>query len=383
MTAGAKITAVLRLAFWVSALGIVYTHAGYPVLLKLLALVSGRGRLGRGPASDLPRVSLVIAAYDEEHVIAAKVQGVLALDYPRDRLEVIVCSDGSADATVARATEAGADVVLDLPRGGKIRAQNAGVERASGELLAFSDANSTWEPDALRRLVEPFADPAVGYACGQVEFVNPAGDSQEGAYWRYEMVIRSLESSLAGVTAGNGAIYAVRPEAYIEVDPRMGHDLSFPFNLTKRGWRCVYQPEARATEKMVPTNEGEFLRKRRMMSHTWPIVVEGGMLSPRGYSPLYALEVLSHRLLRYGSPFLHLIAFVANVLLLRRGGVYRLTLLAQVGLVVAALAGSRAQSRVLKLAWYYALVTASPAAGLVDYLRTGTPAEWEKAEGTR
>ena len=378
---------MLRAAFWSSALAVVYTHAGYPALLKLLAVLRGRdagdGRDRDATASELPRVSLVIAAYDEEDVIAAKVRNVLALDYPRDRLEVIVCSDGSADATVARAGEAGADVVLDLPRGGKVRAQDAGVARASGDLIAFSDANSTWQPDALRRLVEPFADPAVGYACGQVEFVNPAGDSQEGAYWRYEMMIRAVESSLAGVTAGNGAIYAVRPAAYIQVDPRMGHDLSFPFNLTKRGWRCVYQAEARATEKMVPTNEGEFLRKRRMMSHTWPIVVEGGMLSPRGYSPLYALEVLSHRLLRYGSPFLHLIAFVANVLLLRRGGVYRLTLLAQAGLVVAALAGSRAQSRVLKLAWYYALVTASPAAGLVDYLRTGTPAEWEKAEGTR
>jgi hypothetical protein len=197
------------------------------------------------------------------------------------------------------------------------------------------------------------------------------------------MVVRSLESSLAGVTAGNGAIYAVRPEAYIEVDSRMGHDLSFPFNLTKRGWRCVYQPEARATEKMVPTNEGEFLRKRRMMSHTWPIVLEGGMLSPRGYSPAYALEIVSHRLLRYASPFLHVIALAGNALLLRRGGVYRLTFAAQLGLIAAALAGSKAESRLLKLAWYYALVTASPAAGLVDYLRTGTPAEWEKAEGTR
>jgi len=156
----------------------------------------------------------------------------------------------------------------------------------------------------------------------------------------------------------------------------MGHDLSFPFNLTKKGWRCVYQPAARATEKMVPTNEGEFHRKRRMMSHTWPIVVEGGMLSPRGYSPLYALEIVSHRLLRYTSPFLHLKAFAANVALLRRGRVYRLTLLAQLALVAAALAGN-------KLARYYVLVTASPALGLYDYLRTGTPAEWEKAEGTR
>ena len=374
---------MLRAAFWGSALAIVYTHAGYPALLKLL--VRGRAEPDHGPLEgELPRVSLVIAAYDEGDVIAAKVANVLALDYPRDRLELIVCSDGSSDATVQRARAAGADLVLDLPRGGKVRTQDAGVARASGDLVAFSDANSTWEPDALRRLVEPFAGrPDVGYVCGQVRFVNPEGDSQEGAYWRYEMVVRELESSLAGVTAGNGAIYAVRPEAYIEVDPRMGHDLSFPFNLTKRGWRCLYQPAARATEKMVPTNEGEFRRKRRMMSHTWPIVLEGGMLAPRGYEPLYALQMASHRVLRYASPFLHLKAFAANVALLGRGRVYKFTLLTQLALVGAALAGSRAKARPLKLAWYYALVTASPAAGLFDYLRTGTPAEWEKAEGTR
>jgi hypothetical protein len=371
---------VLRAAFWASALAIVYTHAGYPALLELLAR---RRRPDPPPPADPPSVSLVVAAYDEADVIERKVQNALALDYPRDRLELVVCSDGSSDATVERARAAGADVVLDLPRGGKIRAQDAGVRRARGQVVAFSDANSTWEPDALRRLVEPFADPGVGYVCGQVRFVNPGGDSEEGAYWRYEMAIRERESRLAGVTAGNGAIYAVRRDAYVEVDPRMGHDLSFPFNLTKRGWRCVYQPAARATEKMVPTNEGEFLRKRRMMSHTWPIVIEGGLLSPRGYPPLYALEIASHRLLRYATPFLHGIALATNLALADRGRIYKLTLAAQLALIAAAALGSKMSPRPLKLAWYYALVTASPAAGLWDYARTGTPAEWEKAEGTR
>jgi hypothetical protein len=222
----------------------------------------------------------------------------------------------------------------------------------------------------------------VGYVCGQVRFVGDGG-SQEGAYWRYEMKLRELESGLAGVTAGNGAIYAVRREAYVEVDPRMGHDLSFPFNMVKNGWRALYQPEARATEKMVPTNEGEGRRKRRMMSHAWAIVLEGGLLSPRGYSPAYALEMFSHRVLRYGSPFLHLAALAANLGLLRRGRIYRLALAAQLSLLAAAALGGAAAPRPLKLARYYFLVTASPALGLVDYLRTGTPAEWEKAEGTR
>ena len=160
------------------------------------------------------------------------------------------------------------------------------------------------------------------------------------------------------------------------VDPRMGHDLSFPFNMVKRGWRPVYEPGARATEKMVPTIEGEFARKRRMMGHTWPIVLRGGLLSPRGYGPLYALQIFSHRLLRYASPFLHLIALGANVALLGEGPLYAVTLAIQLALLVGALVGVR-------IARYYVLMTASLAAGLWDWLRRGTPAEWEKAEGTR
>ncbi|MEJ7781980.1 MAG: glycosyltransferase, partial [Solirubrobacteraceae bacterium] len=223
----------------------------------------------------------MVAAHDEESVIARKVADAHAQAWPADRLEVIVCSDGSTDATVAEARAAGAEVVLDLPRGGKVRAQDAGVEAARGEIVAFGDANARWERDALRELIAPFGDPGVGYVCGQVRFVNEEGTNQEGLYWRYEMTLRSLESRLASVTGGNGAIYATRRAAYLVVDPIMGHDLSFPFNMVKRGWRAVYAPRARATEKMVPSIEGEFARKRRMMSHAWPIVLRGGILSPR------------------------------------------------------------------------------------------------------
>ena len=138
-------------------------------------------------------------------------------------------------------------------------------------------------------------------------------------YWRYELAVRGLESRLCSITAGNGAIYATRRDAYIVVDPIMGHDLSLPFNMVKRGLRAVYVPGARASEKMVPSLEGEFARKRRMMSHTWPILLRGGMLSPRGYPPGYALMILSHRLLRYCTPRLHVLALAANVALLAIG----------------------------------------------------------------
>ena len=361
-----------RSTLWLSGLALAWTHAGYALLLALL-------RRGSNPAARAPgepKVSLIVAAYGEEAVIGAKVRNALALDWPRDRLEVLVAGDGGADpgadGTVAEATSAGADVVLALPRGGKVRAQDAAVRRASGELLAFSDANASWEPGALRELVQPFADEAVGYACGQVTFVNDEGTNQEGLYWRYEMWLRERESGLASVTAGNGAIYAVRPDAYFEGDPRVSHDLAFPFALVKRGWRCVYVPQARATEKMVPSVEGEWRRKRRMMAHAWPAIATGGLADPRGYPPLYALMILSHRLLRYASPFLH------GLLLLSSRGRLRA---AQLALLAAAAAPVRRQP--FLLARYYVLTTASIAFGLHDWLRHGTAATWEQAEGTR
>ncbi len=372
---------MLEIAFWASVALLLYTHAGYPLLLWLLA--GRRRRPDPAPPGHLPGASVIVAAYDEEAVIARKVANLRSLDYPTDRLEVIVASDGSSDQTVGRARSAGAHLVLDLPRRGKVRTQDAAVERAGGEILAFSDANSLWTTDALRRLVAPFADPRVGYVCGQVRFTRPDGANQEGAYWRYEMAIRELESRLGGVTGGNGAIYAARRGAYLVVDPRMGHDLSFPFNMVKRGWRAVYAPDARAEEKMVPSIEGEFARKRRMMSHAWPIVLRGGMLSPRGYGPLYAWQIASHRVLRYLSPFLHVVALGTNVALLGEDPLYLATLVGQAGLLLAAALAPLVAVRPFRLAYYYVLMTASLVAGLWDWLRSGTPAGWEKAEGTR
>ncbi len=381
---------LLKTAFWASAGLLVYTHAGYPAALAALDRVRGRpgeaGASGSAAAvsdAQLPGVSVIIAAYAEEAVIAERVANLRALDYPADRLEVIVACDGSPDATVQRARDAGADLVLELPRGGKVRAQDAAVRRARHEITAFSDANVTWAPDALRRLVEPFADPQVGYVCGQVRFVNQRGTNQEGVYWRYEMAVRGLESRLASVTGGNGAIYATRRYSYIVVDPIMGHDLSFPFNMVKRGWRAVYAPGARASEKMVPSIEGEFRRKRRMMSHGWPILVRGGMLSPRGYDPGYAAMIVSHRVLRYVSPFLHLAALAAAVALIGQGWVYAAATALQAALLAAALAARVLPLRPLLVARYYVLTTASLAAGLWDWLAHGTHAGWEAAEGTR
>ncbi len=380
----------LEIVFWLCVGLIVWTQLGYALALALLVRMRPRRAAGGGTgAGEAPSLSLIVAAHDEESVIAAKVANALSLEYPRDRLEVIVACDGCTDQTAARAREAGADLVLELPRGGKIRAQDAAVERSRGEIVAFSDANAAWDPQAAGALAAAFRDPRVGYACGQVRFVQAArgdeGSNQEGLYWRYELAVRDHESRLSSITAGNGAIYATRRSTYIVVDPLMGHDLSLPFNMVKRGLRAVYVPQARATEKMVPSLGGEFARKRRMMSHTWPILLRGGMLSPRGYPPGYALMIVSHRLLRYITPGLHLLALAANVglLALGAGTIYAVTLALQLALLgAAALAGS-VRARPLLIARYYVLTTASPAAGLWDWLRHGTSASWEAAEGTR
>jgi cellulose synthase/poly-beta-1,6-N-acetylglucosamine synthase-like glycosyltransferase len=392
------VTAVAATLFWLSAGLLVYTHLAYPLVLRLLVQLKGHSAGGgdsedsagrrspeseTGPAARAPTVSLIIPAYDEQEVIAAKVANALALDYPRERLQIVVASDGSTDATAERARAAGADLVLELPPGGKVAALNAGAERASGEILAFSDANSSWAVDALRRLVAPFADPKVGYVCGQVRFLDPGGGNLEGAYWRYEMRIREMESALAGVTAGNGAIYAVRRDAYIPLSPSGSHDLSFPFAFAKRGLRSLYAPAARAEEKMVPTLEGEFARKRRMMVGLWDIVVGEGMLSPRGYPPLFAFEIASHRVLRYLSPLLHLAALLANAALLADGWFYVLTFALQLALIAAALLGRFLPLGPFRIARYYAMTTASIAAGLWDRWRHGAGGRWEKAAGTR
>ncbi|HWD11631.1 MAG TPA: glycosyltransferase [Solirubrobacteraceae bacterium] len=397
-------TVTLEVVFWLCCALIVWTQLGYAAALALVVRARRLGAdqtaerasapavsAGRAPGTDaaeLPALSLIVAAHDEGTVIETKVANALALDYPRDRLQVIVACDGCSDATAARARAAGADIVLELPRGGKVRAQDAAVAQARGELVAFSDANALWEPGAARALAGAFADSRVGYACGQVRFVQaggPRSGNQEGVYWRYELAVRGLESRLSSITAGNGAIYATRRESYISVDPIMGHDLSLPFNMVKRGWRAVYTSDARASEKMVPTLRGEFARKRRMMSHTWPIVLRGGMLSPRGYTPGYAVMILSHRLLRYATPALHLLALGANVALvaLGAGTLYAVTLGLQLALLLAAALAGAVPARALLIARYYVLTTASLAAGLWDWLRHGTEASWEAAEGTR
>ena len=369
--------------FWATAAALVWTHVGYAVFAAFLARVRPRA-VRKGDVT--PSVAVIVAAHDEEDVIAARLENLLALEYPSDRLEVVVASDASTDRTdeivETLAARDGRVRLVRCPRGGKVAAQNRAVRETGSEVVAFSDANSTWAPDALRKLVRSFADPAVAYVCGRVALRDPEGANREGAYWRYETWLRAQESALGSVTGGNGAIYAVRRADYSEVDPRFGHDLAFPYLMVQRGRRAVYEPAAVAFEKPARDFEAEYGRKARMFEHCWLIVAKGGMF--RRVGPLYLVELLSHRLLRYASGLLHVVLLVASVALVRRGLVYELALSAQLAWLVLAAAGRfRLPIPGAGVAYYYLLVTWAPLAALARYARFGVPAVWEKAEGTR
>jgi cellulose synthase/poly-beta-1,6-N-acetylglucosamine synthase-like glycosyltransferase len=362
---------VLQVVFWASLGALVWTHAAYPLAARVLAAVHGRPI--RTDDALAPTVTLVVAAYNEETVIERRLANLAALDYPKEKLEIVITSDASTDRTEELAEAAGARVIRN-PRGGKVAAQNKAVRETNGEIVAFSDANCTWAPDALRRLIRNFADPDVAYVCGRLDVQADDGRNKEGVYWRYELALRADESRLDSVTGGNGSIYAVRRSDYVDVDPRFGHDLSFPYLMVQRGRRAVYEPEAHAYEKATPTTEDEYRRKVRMFEHCWAIVLEGKML--RRLRPLYLLEILSHRHLRYASGLLHIVVLGTNIALVGHGAVYAVTLGLQLGLLLAALVG-------VGIARYYVLVTWATVVSLFNYLRRGVPTTWEAAEGTR
>ena len=372
---------VVRVLFWASLAGILWTHLGYPLVAALLARI--RTRTVR-KADVTPPVTVIIPAHDEESVIAARLDNLLALDYPAEQLEILVVSDGSTDRTDEIVQEHAARDsrirLLALPRGGKLAALNRAVGESTRDVVAFSDANSSWASDALRKLVRNLADEDVAYVCGKLRLERPDGTNREGVYWRYELWLRESESALGSITGGNGAIYAVRRVDYVA--HRFGQDLGLPDAMVKRGKRAVYEPEAVATERPASNLEDEYRRKVRMFPWAWQHMFEGRMLA--GVGPLYLFELLSHRVLRYASGILHVVLLASSIALARHGLVYQVALATQLAwLALAALGRLRVRVPGAGIAYYYFLVTWATLAALVSYLRFGVSPHWERAEGVR
>jgi glycosyltransferase involved in cell wall biosynthesis len=364
--------------FWASLGGLAWTHVGYPLAAAALRRVHAR-EVQKDEIT--PSVTMIVPAHDEEDVIGARVENLLALDYPEDRLELVVASDASTDRT--HEIVAGYDGrvrLLECERGGKLPALNRAVRETESEIVAFGDANTFWAPDALRKLVRSFADPDVAYVCGQQRLERDDGTNKEGVYWRYELWLRGNESALGSITGGNGAIYAVRRSDYVEWP--FGHDLGFPTLMVQRGRRAVYDPEALAFEKPSRDIEDEFRRKVRMLPWSWRYLFEAGSL--RGVPPLYLGQLISHRVLRYGSGLLHVTLLATSIALVGEGLPYQAALAAQAAWLGLAGAGKlRLPVPGAGLAYYYLLMSTATVAALGRYLREGAPLMWEKAEGTR
>jgi glycosyltransferase involved in cell wall biosynthesis len=369
---------ILKGLFWVSLGGLAWTHVGYPLAAAGLRRLRGQ-EIAKGEIT--PSVTLIVPAHDEEDVIGPRVENLLELDYPADRLQLVVASDGSTDRTnEIVASFDGRVRLLDCERAGKLPSMNRAVRETESDVVAFGDANATWAPDALRKLVRSFADPDVAYVCGQVRFEREDGTNKEGLYWRYEMWLRESESGLGSITGGNGAIYAVRRSDYVEWP--FGHDLGFPALMVQRGRRAVYEPEALAFEKPSRDIEDEYRRKVRMLPWSWRHLFEAGSL--RGVPPIYLWELLSHRVLRYASGLLHVTLLATSIALVGEGFVYQAVLAAQAAWLALAAAGKLG----LKvpgagIAYYYLLMSWATVVALGRYLREGAPLMWEKAEGTR
>jgi cellulose synthase/poly-beta-1,6-N-acetylglucosamine synthase-like glycosyltransferase len=301
--------------FWLSVGSIVYTYAGYPAILAVLS------RLRRTPppyAADTPMVTMLIAAYNEEVDIARKLDNTLALDYPRDRLQILVAADGSDDATadiVGQYADRRIELSYRPERRGKMAAINRAMPRVRGDIVVFSDANNTYAPDTLRHLVQPFSDPTVGAVSGAKVIVEEedALGASEGLYWKYESFIKEAESRLGSCTGVAGEILAIRRELFeAPPDAVINDDFYIAMRIIARGHRLIYAPQARSTERVSASAQDEVARRARIVAGRYQAMMLAPRLLPFN-RPGIVWQVVSHKFLRPLVPLAMVAALVTNI----------------------------------------------------------------------
>ena len=328
------------LLFWLATGLIGYTYAGFPLLVMLRARLRPRPHT---TADVTPSASVVIAAHEEEASIGARVDNLLAVDYPPERLEIVIASDGSTDRTVAEARRDDPRVrVLDLPRTGKASALNAAVAASTGEILVFSDANTAYAPDAIRQLVRSFADPEVGGVAGNQVYLKAlpgmpldASDATaigagERSYWDFDRVLKDAESLGGSVISATGAIYAIRRELFREVPDGVTDDFMTSTRVIAAGRRLVFEPNAVALEPVAGSSRSEYKRKVRIMTRGLRgVAMARGLLDPRRYG-FYAVQLFTHKVLRRLMAIPLLVIAATSLTLWENGPIYRLAVLGQV-----------------------------------------------------
>ena len=331
---------MLEIIFWFSVVFIFYAYAGYPLLLKAFSLLRSRS-LQKG--SFLPFASLIITAYNEEKRIEAKLKNSLEQDYPKEKLEIIVASDCSSDKTdqiVLSHRSTGIRLVRATERKGKENAQKYAVERASGEILVFSDVATVLDPNGVRKMIENFNDPTVGCVSSVDRFIDLDGKvSGEGAYVRYEMFLRGLESRINSVVGLSGSFFAARKEVCQNWAIDLQSDFNTLFNSIKMGLRGVSDPESIGYYKNITDEKKEFERKVRTVLRGISVFMKSlSLLNVFRYG-LFSWQLFSHKLCRWLVPFAMISAFFSNALLVSGSTFYFYTFWFQVFFYVVAFGG--------------------------------------------
>ena len=358
---------ILRFVFWLSAAALAYTYVGYPLLVAAFARLRPRP-VRRAPLE--PNVTVIITAYNEQRDLAAKLENTLALDYPKEKLEILVASDCSGDRTdeIARSFAArGVRLHRQAERLGKTAAQNSAVELASGEIILFSDATTLYERDVLRALMPSFADESVGCVAGRLVYVDPAETGVgRGAksYWGYETFLKTHESRACSLIGASGCLYAVRRAAYVPLYPEACSDFIIATKMVEQGLRAVYEPSAVCTEETNRRSDKEFKMRVRVIAQTFTdLWRHRAMLNPLR-AGFYAVELLSHKVLRYAVPLFLACLLLASAALAPSGLFFAAVFASQVSFYLAAAAGwlperAGARVRLLALPHYFVLANAA------------------------
>ncbi|MFN8543951.1 MAG: glycosyltransferase family 2 protein [Candidatus Binatia bacterium] len=374
-----------EVTFWSALAAVAYVYVGYPLVVFALSRLRPQP-VRQGPIT--PTVSFLIAAYNEAPVIRAKLDNTLALDYPRERLEVVVVSDGSTDGTneIVETEYAGRVTLLELGgRQGKTVGQNRGAEMARGDILVFSDATTMYQPQALKALVRNYADPQVGLVTGQVLYgleTGAAADRGRAAYWSYETFLRDSESLFHSVLGSAGCVYSLRRTLYTPLPADIISDVCQTVKVVQQGYRAVVDNDALVYEPAESRAIDEELERRarviaRGLRGKWYL---RDFFHPLRH-PWFCWQVLSHRILRWAVPLFLLVALGANLFLLDRP-FYLLAFLAQLTFYGAALAGwllerRHVRVRVLMVPLYFCLVNVAPLLALRSLLRGERKVVWE------
>lgn len=384
--------------FWACVLGVAHTYFLYPLLLVAidamrgveadLRYLGGKGdRRTRAEPLSLPHVSLVVAAWNEAEVIADKVQNSLALDYPPERFEVVIGSDGSDDGTdeiVAGFDDRRVRLVSAAERAGKVAVLNRTVPSATGDIVVLSDANTQIDAQAIRKLVRHFTDPTVGVVCGRLRLYNPKKSGyEESGYWLYESFLKLREGRRGAVMGANGGIYAIRKKLFAPL-PRetIVDDFVVAMRCLQRGYRVIYDPEAVAVEETTENYARERVRRIRIAAGNFQSLgLIGNLLDPR--HGFVAFAFFSHKVLRWLVPFLLAFAFLANLSLLGSGALYQATFAAQLAFYWMALVGFAVRlpgplGAVASAARYFVEMNIGMAQGFVRWLRRTQKPTWER-----